>query len=121
MGWNKNTVVESEVDAVVSTLKDVGQSYDLIVVGNVIGRGVNDGLYGPATYYPIRRLIYVNMAGETVIIREQMERDPDCDVDDALISMRVKTLEEASIEQMPLEMQLPDLSEIPVWDGEIPE
>lgn len=77
MSWNKNTVVRSSIDNVKATLDTVGVPYELTTLGEVDGNGLND-VYG-VTKYPIRKLTFNGS-----VIREIMQRHPDCDIDDVI-------------------------------------
>jgi hypothetical protein len=97
MSWNKNTVVMSSVDAVVKTLNDVGVEYNLELLGEVSGCGLNDDYGFGRDKYPIRKLTY----GDKVLM-EQMNRSSDCDCDDFLVSREFKRGDEPIV--WPLEM-----------------
>lgn len=80
MSWDKNTVRTSALDASLGVLKDLGADYDLTLLADVRGRGLNDGEFQT---YDIRRLEY-----KDVVILEHMVRTCDCDVDDVIESFR---------------------------------
>jgi hypothetical protein len=89
MSWDKNTVINSEIDTVARTLDDLNIPYELITLGNVVGHGLNDDYSeeGPSKTHPIRMLTYKDRWGD-VCIREQMQRFADCDADDVIVSVR---------------------------------
>lgn len=81
MSWNKNTVMFSEVDAVMRTLQELETPYTLEVIDSFRGMGLND--YDGDAMYDLRRLQYA----DTVIL-EYVELDLDCDTDDCILSTR---------------------------------
>jgi len=86
MGWDKSTIIRSDINTRIEFLKELGVEYKLTELGRVIGRGYNDGgsFFGDTsedTHYPIRRLEY-----KDVVILEKMRRTFDCDEDDILES-----------------------------------
>lgn len=112
MSWNKNTRVESSVDATIEVLKKLSVPYTVTVLGTVIGMGLND--YDDKRY-DIRRLQY----RDTVLL-EAMYRTEDCDSDDYLISYDFtldtepkawKIEEQESSSDEPLEASLEDALE----------
>ena len=92
MSWDKNTIVCSQINAIISTLDICKKPYTLSVLGNVQGHGLNDDLiiednsgelYPGSKYYDIRKLEF-----EGIVILEQMQRSHDCDTDDMIISVK---------------------------------
>jgi len=82
MSWDKNTLIITEVDSTIETLKSFNTPYKLTILGEIRGRGLNDD--GEASYpYLIRRLEY-----KDTVILEQMISATDCDTDDVLMSYR---------------------------------
>ena len=80
MSWDKNTINSSHIDAVVDTLKRADIPYEVKVLGQVRGMGLNDG-FDYVNFHEVRRLQYRN-----TVILEQMRRSSDCDMDDYLES-----------------------------------
>lgn len=90
MSWNKNTIVNSALDATIKVLEDVNVPYTLSVRGWVSGNGLNDDIdWGESKVYELRRLQY----GQHIIL-EQMERACDCDADDYLNDKEFASYEE---------------------------
>lgn len=91
MSWDKNTLNFSEIDATINVLKDIGETFLLDVLGEVQGSGLNDeqwigegeDAHPTMKLYPIRKLIYKN-----TVMLEQMQRHPDCDIDDVILSFK---------------------------------
>jgi hypothetical protein len=91
MSWDKNTLNFSQIDAVMQVLRDLGESFVLHVLGEVLGNGLNDEVFNgeneegyPALrMYQIRKLEYKN-----IVLLEQMQRHPDCDIDDIIMSFK---------------------------------
>lgn len=77
MGWDKNTVNHSQVDTIISVLKQLNYPYEIREIGQVVGSGANDS----GKTYPMRRLSY----GEWVVL-EYIQRSNDCDADDYICS-----------------------------------
>jgi hypothetical protein len=101
MSWDKNTIVRSSIDMVVSTLDNLSVPYSLETLGFVRGDGMNDDFFDDVTKeitskkYPIRKLSY-----QDVVIQEVMARSHDCDGDDFLDS---KEFSKGNYEPLPLE------------------
>lgn len=90
ISWNKNTLVLSDIDNTIEVLKETGTPYTLVEIGKVNGMGLNDDIQSDdIKQYPIRRLEY-----KTFVVLEQLQRTPDCDSDDWLISKKFKKGEE---------------------------
>lgn len=95
MSWDKNTVNYSTLDSTKEILEELEIKYKLIVLGKVMGRGLNDdsfmGTYDKEEdrYYELRRLEYKNK-----VILEQISQDADCDTDDIIRSHKFNILEE---------------------------
>jgi len=70
----------SAVDGTISVLKNLGTPYKVTELGRVAGCGLNDD-YREGDDYPIRKLEY-----RDVVILEKMLRNPDCDIDDYIMS-----------------------------------
>ncbi|MDO8661006.1 MAG: hypothetical protein Q7K43_03895 [Candidatus Woesearchaeota archaeon] len=88
----------STLDATLRVLQKTNTPFDLEVVGEVAGRGLNDTDF-PGTYL-LQRLQYGN-----TVIREQMERTCDCDCDDTLFSTEVSLIDGEEPENLlPLEV-----------------
>ena len=98
MSWNKNTFVISEIDSIVRTLQETKQPYEVVELGRVNADGISDSFMGIDSY-AIRKLTY----GKNVML-EQMQRDPDCDGDDLLVSFEFD--QDDQPEQWPLEITL---------------
>ncbi len=86
MSYNKNTIKQTEIDAIIRVLQKTKAPYELSVLGRVIGRGINDehgGCPGMTAdgYYEMRRLAY----GDEVLL-ESIYRPLDCDADDIISS-----------------------------------
>jgi len=71
------------VDALVEVLSELDVPYDIEELGRVRGVGLNDIELedGSSPMYPIRRLEYSDY-----VVLEQMQRHPDCDTDDIIVS-----------------------------------
>lgn len=78
MSWNKQTINLSKIDFTIDLLDDLRIVYNLEVLGEVRGGGMND-----SGNYKIRKLSFQ----DTVMI-EQMTRSEDCDSDDYLESFK---------------------------------
>jgi hypothetical protein len=104
MSWNKNTVVQSQIRAVMKVLDDEKRPYSIEALGHVRGRGINDmGKSG----YLLRKLYYGSDGHGRYehVLMEQMLRDPDPDADDVLMSHHFRVASEPLI--WPLEEWLP--------------
>ena len=104
MSWNKNTINCSHLEAVIQPLKDCDIHYRVTVLGKVMGMGLNDDMdwSGDDKYYEIRKLEYKD---EVVI--EQMERHPDCDIDDIIVSYQMnKNVTEYFLELIQIDSDL---------------
>lgn len=84
MSWNKNTINNSEIDKTIELLKEFKIKYTLKTIGKVPGYGLND-YYNDIKDYKIRQLEYNDF-----IIVEQMNRHPDCDMNDVILSFKFK-------------------------------
>ena len=83
MSWNKNTINFSEVDSAAKWAKRFNIPHKLSTMGTVVGMGLNDIIdMENSVQYDIRRL----EIGDIVLL-ERMERHPDCDMDDYLVSV----------------------------------
>ena len=86
-------------------MKELKVDYKLEVLGKVEGNGLNDDIgdygEGESRKYPIRKLIYKDK-----IVLEKMSRDPDCDRNDTIIS--VKFEKEKEPEKWEIEETLKD-------------
>jgi len=80
MSWDKNTINLSNLDAVVETLVDLGVDYEVSVLREFNGCGLNDD-YLDTTPYKLRRLQY-----DKKVILEKAVLDSDCDTDDLITS-----------------------------------
>jgi len=94
MSWDKNTIITSELDAIMRVLTNLEVPFEVIILGEVQGFGLNDEDYyedkdGVMNFidkmYPIRKLSY----GDNIVL-EQMHRTHDCDFDDILVSYNFK-------------------------------
>ena len=94
MSYNKNTINKSTVDATIKLLKELKIPYKVKILGQVMGLGLNDDIWGEDIkeeihcdhkYYDIRRLEY-----RDVVILEKMIRNKDCDIDDYIMSYEFK-------------------------------
>jgi hypothetical protein len=124
MSWDKNTLNLSEVDSVMNTLRDLGEPFVLHVLGEVQGNGLNDDAWegeGEDAHpvlkmYQIRKLEYKN-----VVLLEQMQRHPDCDVDDVILSFKFDKIEEPKEWKIEIMLQDPDYDEPDPYYDEYPE
>jgi hypothetical protein len=89
MSWNKNTILNNTVDAMIELLTEVGVSYVVSTTDEVTDLGLNS--YGEDAKIPLRLLVYKNKAEEVVFIQEYMARTHDCDYDDVVITKRSLT------------------------------
>ena len=86
MSWDKQTINLSSLDAIKDTLDDLGVSYDLSVIAEFKGRGLNDP---DGEVYQLRRLQY-----DGKVVLEYAELDADCDADDRIMSYTINLDEE---------------------------
>ena len=115
MSWNKNTVVSCDLETRVKMLEELGVSFKLMEIGEVAGNGLNDD---HTCYYEnnFRIVVTKNHAedyrADTInyrlyrleyngkVILERMERHPDCDMDDLIVTF------EFTVESEPKEWEL---------------
>ena len=83
MSWDKNTINQSNLNAVKDVLDDLKIKYTLVIKECVRGSGLNDDMCGEMRVYELRRLSYRNF-----VILEQMNRTSDCDADDTITSQK---------------------------------
>lgn len=81
MSWNKDTINVSEIDSTIRVLETLNEPYKLIILGEVMGLGLNDTLGHGQEEYPIRKLEFRDK-----VVLERMDRTEDCDADDYLVS-----------------------------------
>jgi hypothetical protein len=82
MSWDKNTIVHSEIDAIISIFEEIHYPYKLKILGEVMGCGLNDD---DGQIYSIRSLEYKTKKGYNIVLLERMERTSDCDGDDYIV------------------------------------
>jgi hypothetical protein len=87
MSWNKNTILNNEIDALIASMEELGVPYVVNTIKEVTDLGIN----AHSEKIPLRRLIYQNRNGETVYIQEYMARSHDCDFDDVIVTKRADT------------------------------
>jgi hypothetical protein len=95
MGWDKNTVVLSDLDVRVAVLRDMGATFELKIRGVVKGFGLNDD---ENKTYELRELRYHGR-----VIAEVMVREHDCDADDCVVSREFAREQEFREANLPLE------------------
>jgi len=96
MGWNKNTIDNSNLRIVEKVLKLIREQYKKKLIATVEGRGLNDDLMdGEYKLYAI----YVR----DKIFYDQMWRTDDCDMDDFIQTVVVdkKDVESGKVEITP--------------------
>jgi hypothetical protein len=117
MSWDKQTIVLSEIDALVRVFDEIGYPYRLESRGTVEGQGRNDDNWSDIAgveakgLYKLRRLRYSvdidsSLPMRDFIIQERMIQTDDCDTDDTLVSVRYATLAEANAAPLVVQVQV---------------
>lgn len=85
MSWDKNTINNSEIDTIISILKDLEITFILTPIDTFWGRGLNDNFCEdePEQTHELRELKFRNF-----IVLEYVEQDADCDTDDVIMSQK---------------------------------
>ncbi len=86
MSWDKMTINLSQLDAVRSTLEELGEPYQESVIATFRGAGCNDP---DGKMYELRRLQFRDK-----VIRECVTMDADCDSNDYIQSLQFKLKDE---------------------------
>lgn len=86
--WNKTTKKTSTIDNTIAFLKRNKIPYFLSPIGIAIGHGLRDNLMNP---YSLRRLAFRDK-----VVLERIERNPDCNEDDYIVSNAFWAHEEPS-------------------------
>jgi hypothetical protein len=85
MSWDKQTIIISEIDSLISLLSQLGVPYGLEKLGNVADNGTWSD---PLKALTIRVLTYSTNHDGLQTIVEQMQRTIDCDTNDTLVSIK---------------------------------
>ena len=86
MSWEKNTINLSHLDATLGVLDDLDIPYEVAVIGEFAGRGLNDG---EGKVYTLRRLQYRGW-----VILEVVAGHSGCDIDDVIYSSKFRREDE---------------------------
>lgn len=79
MSWDKQTIHQSEVDAITKVLDILSVPYSVKIIGEALDRG--GYMFDDEKPISLRRLEFVNR-----VVLERVIRTADCDADDTIVS-----------------------------------